>query len=355
MFAAHGLYAMQIYAEKHELYDKLSAHNANLYCYYPTCAAQPAMNQTIILTPGLPVYHTPAHVPHNADHAYEYCRDITYSFAKTFYFASYFLRNEKKRSACYAIYAFCRFIDEITDHAEQLAKDNYSDAVRLALNEWENDLDAVYSGAPSAHPVLIAWADVLERYHIPPGLPKELIEGCLMDTYLTRYNSFDDLYTYCYKVASVVGLMTSEVFGYSSKDALPHAIDLGIAMQLTNIARDVAEDADRGRIYLPTEELEMFGVYEQDILDHEFTGEMEYYMRYYTQRAHRYYESADKGISYLDRDSRLTVQLMSTNYRRILNRLSKQNYNPFAGRARLNTMQKAAGAFSAWRTVKAMA
>lgn len=289
----------------------------------------------------------------SVDESYEFCRRVTYSFAKTFYFASHFLPKDK-RKACYAIYAFCRFVDEITDHAEQLAKEDYSEAVEVALNQWSMNLESVYSSGLSsndtiAHPVMIAWADLLKQYSISPQLPQELIEGCLMDTYITRYATFDELYTYCYKVASVVGLMTSEVFGYASKSALPHAIDLGIAMQLTNIARDVAEDAERGRIYLPLDELSMFGISESDIFSKEYTADLEYYMRFFVQRANRYYESANIGIALLDRDSRLTVQLMSTNYRRILSKIAKRDFDPFAGRARLSFFEKCTGIWLAYQ------
>jgi phytoene synthase len=188
--------------------------------------------------------------------------------------------------------------------------------------------------------VMMAWADTLNSYKIPGNLPEELIEGVLMDTYLDRFETFDDLYTYCYKVASVVGLMTSEIFHYSDPDALKHAIDLGIAMQLTNICRDIAEDADRGRVYLPQEELKRFNVSETDILQKKFTPEFQQLMKFQVERANTYYDSADIGIAYLDDDSKLTVQLMSTNYRRILNKLVSMNYNPFIERAHLTFSEK---------------
>ena len=219
------------------------------------------------------------------------------------------------------------------------------DTVQL-VERWRSAIKDVYEGRlqdsldEGTQLVMMAWADTLNSYKIPGNLPEELIEGVLMDTYLDRFETFDDLYTYCYKVASVVGLMTSEIFHYSDPDALKHAIDLGIAMQLTNICRDIAEDADRGRVYLPQEELKRFNVSEIDILQKKFTPEFQQLMKFQVERANTYYDSADIGIAYLDDDSKLTVQLMSTNYRRILNKLVSMNYNPFIERAHLTFSEK---------------
>jgi phytoene synthase len=279
---------------------------------------------------------------HSIEQAYQHCKEVTYHHAKTFYFASMFLAKEK-RKACYAVYAFCRYVDDLVDNAPKESLTH--DTIEL-VERWRNAIKSVYEG--SEHSVLDngtslvmqAWADTLKHYAIPPNLPEELIEGVLMDTYLDRFNTFDELHTYCYKVASVVGLMTSEIFRYSHPDALPHAIDLGIAMQLTNICRDIAEDADRGRIYLPLEELKQFNVDPNDVLQKKFTTEFQSLMKFQVERANAYYDSADKGIAYLDTDSRLTVQLMSTNYRRILNKLVTMKYNPFIERAHLTFSEK---------------
>lgn len=276
------------------------------------------------------------------EQAYEHCRNVTFHHAKTFYFASLFLQKEK-RKACYAVYAFCRYVDDLVDNAP---KESLIDDTIQLVEKWRKAIRSVYDGDArdtldkSTSLVMKAWADTLSQYAIPSHLPEELIEGVLMDTYLDRFDTFDELYTYCYKVASVVGLMTSEIFQYSHSDALPHAIDLGIAMQLTNICRDIAEDADRGRIYLPKEELIAFNVTEEDILHKQCTPAFQALMKFQVERANAYYDSADKGIPYLDRDSRLTVQLMSTNYRRILNKLQSMEYNPYPKRAHLTFSEK---------------
>lgn len=276
------------------------------------------------------------------DQAYEHCKNVTFNHAKTFYFASLFLEKEK-RKACYAVYAFCRYVDDLVDNAPK--ESLIQDTIQL-VEQWRSAIRNVYEGHAQSTVdhgtslVMMAWGDTLSHYAIPSHLPEELIEGVLMDTYLDRFNTFDELYTYCYKVASVVGLMTSEIFRYSHPDALPHAIDLGIAMQLTNICRDIAEDADRGRIYIPQTELLQFGISEQDILQKIPTPEFLSLMKFQVERANAYYDSADKGIPYLDKNSRLTVQLMSTNYRRILNKLKSMQYNPYVERAHLTFIEK---------------
>jgi phytoene synthase len=276
------------------------------------------------------------------EQAYEHCRKVTFQHAKTFYFASLFLEKEK-RKACYAVYAFCRYVDDLVDNAP---KESLIDDTVQLVEQWRFAIRSVYEGASQitldagTSLVMQAWADTLTHYSIPSNLPEELIEGVLMDTYLDRFETFDELYTYCYKVASVVGLMTSEIFRYSHPDALPHAIDLGIAMQLTNICRDISEDADRGRIYIPKTELLEFNVSETEILQKQCTPAFQALMKFQVERANAYYDSADKGIPYLDKDSRLTVQLMSTNYRRILNKLQTMQYNPFPERAHLTFSEK---------------
>lgn len=293
------------------------------------------------------------------DAAYEVCRQVTFTHAKTFYFASHFI-PPVKRKACYAVYAFCRYVDDIVDVAMERGDVTREDAVRL-VEQWRSEVGRLYETDASApfseeskvsRAVLRAWEDTLERYHIPRHLPEELIEGVLMDTTITRFDTFDALREYCYKVASTVGLMTSEIFQYSSNEAIPHAIDLGIAMQLTNIIRDVKEDAERGRIYLPKEELDRFGVSEDEVLQHQWSDRFRSLILFQVERADRYYDSADNGIPYLDADSRLTVQLMSTNYRKILRVVEGMDYQIFRRRASTSLAQKLASIPTAWMAVR---
>ncbi len=284
--------------------------------------------------------------------AYDVCRRITFTHAKTFAFASRFIPRAK-RNACYAVYAFCRYVDDVIDVAMEQGDLSMSDALTV-IAQWQSDLDALYAGLNTEsaasiterdaerNSILLAWEDTLKQYSIPRNLPNELIEGVLMDTTITRFATFEELRNYCYKVASVVGLMTSEIFGYSNSVALHHAVDLGIAMQLTNIIRDVKEDAERGRIYLALEDMEKYGVSENDILTSTFTPDVQRLLTDYVTRARQLYTSANKGIPYLDRTSRPTVMLMSRNYEHILDVVEGMNYNVFLGRARTSLATKLA-------------
>jgi phytoene synthase len=282
--------------------------------------------------------------------AYEVCRRVTRTHAKTFYVASHFIPAEK-RNACYAVYAFCRYVDDIVDVAMERGDVTREDAVRL-VEQWRNEVGQVYSGdrhkgantPDMAHQdraaVLLAWEDTLQKYHIPRHLPEELIEGVLMDTTITRFATYAELEVYCYKVASVVGLMTSEIFGYSSPDALSYAVDLGIAMQLTNIIRDVKEDAVRGRIYLAHEDMVRYEVSEQDILTNRCTKNVRGLVAEYIRRADVLYRKADTGIAMLESSSMVTVLLMSRNYQKILRVVEGMDYNVFLRRASIGLLPK---------------
>lgn len=268
--------------------------------------------------------------------AYEYCERVTKEHARSFYFAAKFLPREKRR-AVYPIYAFCRHVDDAIDEAVGSV-----DVRRSVVAGWESRLRDVFGGTIDFDPerpseqdlVFVAWGDLLEKYSFDIELPLELIRGVVQDTEIDRYESFDDLYEYCYRVASTVGLMSSEILGYSESHALENAEALGIAMQLTNILRDVGEDAERGRIYIPREDLERFGVSEDQILNRRFDGNFVELMKFEIDRARDFYRRGNAGIGYLDRDTRFTVAAASTIYAGILDRIEKQRYDVFAGRAR---------------------
>ncbi|MCS7012076.1 MAG: phytoene/squalene synthase family protein [Chloroherpetonaceae bacterium] len=270
--------------------------------------------------------------PQKLAFAYEYCRTISWKHAKTFYFATHFLPAQK-RPPVYAVYALCRYVDDLVDRSEEGRKALTKEKIAALLNQWRTDLELCYSGVILDNPIMLAWYDMLQRYAIPKSLPLELIDGVCMDLAVSRYQTFEELYVYCYKVASVVGLMTSEIFGYSSKEALSYAVKLGIAMQLTNILRDVGEDARKGRIYLPLEDLARFNYTEEDlfrsVLDERFIA----LMKFQIARARRYYDDADAGIPLLSKDSRLAVRVSSVNYRKILERIEKNRYDVFSRRA----------------------
>ena len=283
------------------------------------------------------------------ENAYEYCRQVTRRHAKSFYFAAKFLPR-KKQKPIYALYALCRHIDDEIDEAEIK---NEAEAIR-AVENWKSKLNKVFSGVKisknNSKPgelqiknqdyVLEAWQDLLQTYKIPQNLPLELIRGVLMDTHVKRFETFEELYVYCYRVASTVGLMSTEIFGYTEKKTLEYAEALGIAMQLTNILRDIKEDALMGRIYLPLEDLRKFNVTEKQIFACQFNGNFVELMKFQIERARFFYAKAERGIPLLEKDTRFTVLLACRLYAKILDKIEQQNYNVFTRRAHTNFNQK---------------
>lgn len=273
--------------------------------------------------------------------AYAYCRAITRHHAKTFYMATRFLPNHKQRSI-FAIYSLCRYLDNLVDEGEDLVIESKISKLEIIekLDVFKVKLINTYKGTEHKDPILMAFADTLNRFKISIELPLLLMEGVKMDLVKSRYKDFDELYDYSYKVASVVGLMTSEVFGYKNSVAIDHAVDLGIAMQLTNILRDVGEDLEKNRIYLPQDELAEFGVTEDDLFQHKINENFIKLMKFQLMRANSYYKSSERGISMLNKDSRLPVSLARENYSRILNKIEENEYDVFSQRAFLNSTEK---------------
>lgn len=273
--------------------------------------------------------------------AYAHCRSITRKHAKTFYMATRFLPYQKQRGI-FAIYGLCRTLDDIVDENEDNPYQQRKSRAEIidTLENFRVQLVSAYRGAEQQNSVLIAFADVLNRYNISLEHPLTLLDGVKMDLVKNRYENFDELYEYSYKVASVVGLMTTEIFGYSNPKAINYAVDLGIAMQLTNILRDVGEDLERNRIYIPREDLDRFGIREEDLFRKEVSENFIKLMKFQIQRAREYYSEADKGICMLEKDSRLPVLLARENYSRILNKIEENQYQVFKQRAYLNSTEK---------------
>lgn len=275
--------------------------------------------------------------------AYEYCESVTKFHAKSFYFAAKFLPKHKQK-AVYPIYAFCRHVD---DEIDEIGDGDEAEAIK-SVEKWKANLNFIYENDFKEQlttnneqtQVFIAWKDLLTNYKIPQNLPLELVQGVLMDTTIKRYETFEELYVYCYRVASTVGLMSSEILGYADKNALEYAEAMGIGMQLTNILRDVKEDAEIGRIYLPQEDLRNFGVTEEQIFEGKFDENFRQMMKFQVKRARDYYEKGEKGIPMLEKDSRFTVLLASRIYGRILDKIEKLDYNVFSARAHTNKIQK---------------
>lgn len=290
------------------------------------------------------------------ERAYRYCESVTKNHAKSFYFAAKFLPKSKRR-AVYPIYAFCRHVD---DEIDEIGEGEEIEAVR-SVEKWQSNLEEIYRGTTNNERwttndgqrlVFVAWRDLLRSYKIPEKLPLELVQGVLMDTRVKRYETFDDLYVYCYRVASTVGLMSSEILGYTDAVALRYAEAMGVAMQLTNILRDVREDAAMNRIYLPQEDLRKFEVSEKQIFAGEANENFVKMMRFQIARARGFYREGEKGIGLLEKDSRFTVLLAARIYSRILDEIERQNYDVFARRASTTLAQKIVSLPKIWRAAK---
>lgn len=288
-------------------------------------------------------------MPVTLEKAYDYCREMSRNHAKTFYLASMFL-PERQRRPIFAIYALLRTVDDIVDMAEDQLSNGLitGDEIRKMLDQWISRLRSCYAGKPDEDPIMIAWHDTLKHYSIPVELPLELIDGVAMDITFRPFETFDDLYVYCYKVASIVGLMTSEIFGYTDQRALDHAVELGIAMQLTNILRDAGEDVDRGRIYLPLEDLRRFGYTVEEFMQKTLNRNFIDLMKFQVERARGYYRSAEQGIPMLRRESRFAVSLSSLNYGNILTAIEENGYDVFSKRAYRSFFQKISTIPAVW-------
>ena len=267
---------------------------------------------------------------------YEECRLYTRHYAKSFYFSSFLLPKEK-RYAAYAVYSFCRYADNIVD----MANKSTHDEVERKINSLLENLDDVYSDRDFTNGNFSAFRDTVGKFNIPKFYFTELIEGVSMDIKTKRYETFAELETYCYKVASVVGLIMSEIFGYSNSSALTHAIDLGKAMQLTNILRDIYDDYKMDRVYIPQDELAEYGYPENDIGRKVMNDNFISLIKHQISRAREFYSLAERGIPYLTNDgSRTTVVLMQKIYSGILNKIEENNYDIYSQRVFVGKAEK---------------
>lgn len=267
--------------------------------------------------------------------AFEHAKALTAHHSKSFYLSTRLLPKEKQW-ATFALYGFCRYADNLIDNP----RDRTSDELLEEVEYLRRELDIAYRTGESEHPVLQSFIIVAMEYGIPKEYPVALLDGVRMDLERNRYSSFDDLYLFAYRVAGVVGLMMTYVMGYKTPEAFQYAEKLGIAMQLTNILRDVKEDAGRDRIYLPSEDLVRFGVTEADILSGRMTPAIRELMQFQVDRAHQYYTEAAPGIPMLATDAQFAIQSASKIYRGILMKIEAREYNPFLGRVFVSQLRK---------------
>jgi phytoene synthase len=263
------------------------------------------------------------------DRAYASCAALTSLHSRTFSLATRLLPTEKRR-AMRALYAFCRVSDDIVDSLDGRAEQ--------ALASWRQE--ALAPGTPTDHLVAIAWAETRARYQIPERYAEQLIEGVGRDLQQSRYRTFEEVTRYAYGVASTVGLMSMHIIGFAGAQAIPYAIKLGVALQLTNILRDVGEDWRAGRLYLPLDEMARHGVTETDLDRGQVDDRWRALMRFQIARNRRLYAEARPGIALLHRDGRFAVAAASELYRVILNDIEAQDYDIFHHRAHVSAWGK---------------
>jgi phytoene synthase len=288
---------------------------------------------------------TPA--PAQLTMAYSVCRGITRTNAKNFYYAFLVLPKHKRQALC-AVYAFMRRCDDIADDPA-LAPEERS----IKLGTWLAALHRVQQGDPSDDPILLALTDAQRRYTIPAGLLDELAMGTAMDVVdaapsaspeipgLTiRYPTFEDLKLYCYRVASVVGLVCIHIFGYRDPAAESLAEQCGLAFQLTNIIRDVKEDAAMGRVYLPEEDLAKFGLSAADLLSSPDAARIRPLLALEADRAREFYRAGDELIPYISEDSQPALWVLVNIYRKLLEKIAVRQYDVFSGKITLTVSEK---------------
>jgi len=282
--------------------------------------------------------------------AYSVCRGITRTAAKNFYYAFLVLPRRKREALC-AVYAFMRRCDDIADDESLSLPER-----RQKLDAWLDALHRAQQGQPTDDAILLALTDAQRRYAIPAGLLDELAQGTAMDVengsneaeaapeavsgLAVHYNTFEELRQYCYRVASVVGLVCIHVFGYRDPQAEPLAERCGLAFQLTNIIRDVKEDASMGRVYLPEEDLARFGLATSDLMNSPDPGRLRPVLAFEAERARECYAAGDELIPYISEDSRPALWVLVNIYRRLLERIAAKQYDVFTEKVALSRWEK---------------
>ena len=273
--------------------------------------------------------------------AYEHCKYITQHHSRTFYMASSLLPPMKRR-AVHALYAVCRITDDIVDQAESEKADSLT-----TLEDWYQRLS--HQRATIYHPVILAWADTRSRFGIPHSYLRQLVDGVAMDVDHRQYETFEELAKYSYGVASTVGLMAMHITGYESERALPYAVKLGVALQLTNILRDVGEDWRNGRSYLPKDELASFNLTDDDLSEGSVSDRWRAFMRYQIERNRSLYAESLPGIRYLHPDGRFAIAAAAELYQAILTDIEANDYDVFTRRARVSSWGKVRRLPGIWR------
>ena len=267
------------------------------------------------------------------DEAYVLCRKIAHRYGSNFSVGFRFL-PPVKRKAVYAAYAWCRWADDIADEPSDSAE-----SVLDRLAAWQSELEAAYAGSPS-HPITIALADTLRHFAIPKSAFVALIDGCRQDMIKTRYQTFDELLQYCELVASSISDISLAIYGYRTPAALDYGRNLATALQLTNVTRDVGDDLDRDRVYLPQEELARFGVTESDLFARKENDAIRRLIDFQIERAAGYFDAAEPLVRELSFDARFPTLLMGGVYATVLARLRRNPLVVLRKRLSLSRVEK---------------
>ena len=272
------------------------------------------------------------------EQSYDYCRGVARSRAKNFYY-SFLLLSAQQRKAMCAIYAFMRYCDDLSDEPG---------ANHAAIERWRVQTEEALDGRFGDHPVWPAFYHTVRRFGIPRQYFRDMICGVSSDLEPRRIETFDELYRYCYQVASVVGLTTIHIFGFDTPSALPLAEKCGVAFQLTNILRDIREDAARDRIYLPAEDLRRFDVTEEELRAGQKSERFLRLMQFEAARARAYYDESRPLLDLIHPRSRPSLLALISIYSRLLERIERSNYDVLARRLRLSPLEKS------WILVRAL-
>lgn len=264
--------------------------------------------------------------------AYAFCRRIAHKHGANFSVGFRFLPKQK-RDAVYAAYAFCRWADDIADEP--------GSNIEGRLDEWQRELERCYAGAPT-HAITVALADALQHFAIPKSAFIALIDGCRQDMVKTRYATFNELLGYCELVATSISDISLPIFGYKSPRALEYGRNLAIALQLTNVTRDIADDVPRDRIYIPQEDLLRFGLSERDLLDRVENEKTRALVLFQVERAAGYFRAAQPLLDELAFDARFPTLLMGSIYSTVLKRIRRDPFQPLRRRVSLSTPAKIA-------------
>jgi phytoene synthase len=269
------------------------------------------------------------------EESYLHCERVARERAKNFYHSFRILPREKRRAMC-AVYAFMRECDDLSDEP----REGGVQASKAALNEWRHDLALALDGGAPSHPLWPAFAHTAKSFAIPPHIFHEMIDGVSSDLDPRRIETFDDLYRYCYLVASVAGLATIHIFGFHHPDAPALAEKCGIAFQLTNIIRDVAEDARNARVYLPASDMNRFGDTEADLLASRVSDPLRALLEFEARRAENYFAESRPLIAMVSQDSRGALWALIEIYRRLLQRIRAREFEVLSQRVRLSGVEK---------------